>query len=218
LDDEGLLLVEGAYLHLELSLWDGLTELNPCTPVGILAWLHYPEVLELPFLGHFLEALLELKELWVLDSMHNVESQWDEVKGVQVQGFIVHLHVHKERLLVGEMEVILHLPIDLYHLWALLFLHIIGVLSNEGIQLGQEGRPRTLLFDLARSSLEVGVLSTKEGILHFLLGELLQVLYKVLSLDLGPDEVAGVQRGFFLAFGLGDPTPLLSALLEDGLH
>lgn len=101
---------------------DVSAHLDPAPSIRILTRLHYPEGLS--ELGKLVQdcrlvrvcrvviQLLELEELWVVETFFDVESQRQIVMVLLANCLVVHLHIIIDGLLVAQVVIVLHLAIQ----------------------------------------------------------------------------------------------------------
>lgn len=134
MDDVGpLLAVDVGVLDDVPYLLELPAHLYPAPPVGVLAWLDDPdglaqlvEVAVGPIVVA-LEDLLELEELLVVGALLDVEGEGQDPPPVLADGLVVDLHVVVDGLLVGEVEVVLHVGVSDHRVGGLLLLLVLGV-------------------------------------------------------------------------------------------
>jgi len=87
--------------------------LNATAAVRVLAWLDDPEAIsKVGVLGkdrvavRVVENVLKAHELFVHITFFYMERQWQIIKRILAQGFVIALHIVVNCLLVGQMEVV----------------------------------------------------------------------------------------------------------------
>jgi len=111
LDDARFLGRLGVFYDDTLKFAPFFSNLNSRAAVCALAWLRYPNIV-----GVFviLVVFLEGKVAWILKSRLYMEGDWQGIKRVFTDCFVVALHIYKEGLFVAEVIVVLDLVGQLY--------------------------------------------------------------------------------------------------------
>lgn len=84
-----------------------LGDLDANAAIGALARLRDPNVVRLVLV--VVVVLLEGYVVGVLDSLFDVESDWERIKRVDIDRLVVTLHIHEQRLLVAQVVVVFDL-------------------------------------------------------------------------------------------------------------
>ena len=153
LQDAGTSLRLSALLYDSFNFFIVFGNLDSHAPVGVLSWLQDPDIVAVSVVGG-LVVFGELIEEWVINSILDVESNWQGIKWINTHGLIVVLHVDKESLFVSQMVVVLDLVVKLVWVHLHLLEGFVGYVGDQGLSL--------FLFSLA------GCLLSGLGIVAFL--------------------------------------------------